>query len=580
MFPAKTLDTNKIHSHNNNIRNGIYISHRKDVMIKNLKISSQISLCLSVVISLLILFGVSTFLIARQGEKAAASTVLTVHLAQDAAALTMEATQVQQWFTEILSTRTPNNLYDGFRKIEGNKTSFLSHLSDVKNRCKTGALNTLLPELEALEKNFLAYYAAGISMTQSYSSSEARSENKDMVSFENAAHMLRSNLNSFVEKTTQESSTAIESIAKSSHSLVRNTLIFLVVATLLSSLLGFFIIRSITKPLFKIIQRLSDGSDILNGSASQISLSSQTLAESTAEQAASFTETSTSMEEITSMTRQNADNSSLADNLMKEVLDIITAADKTITEMNTSMEEISTASEATSKIVKTIDEIAFQTNLLALNAAVEAARAGETGAGFAVVADEVRNLAMRAADAAKQTAELIETTVTKVNSGKQIVTKTHTVFQKVAESSTKVGGLIGEISDASREQDTGLNQINQAITQIDLLTQSDSVTAGKNATTSEELTAQAKNLLDIINELRKLAQGTTITKSPGIPPTSVRPTMAKRSKPALAAPPRENPAAPATPKPTTAKPAAKGPIVMKRPEDIIPMDDEGDFEDF
>jgi methyl-accepting chemotaxis protein len=280
------------------------------------------------------------------------------------------------------------------------------------------------------------------------------------------------------------------------------------------------------------------------------------------------------MEEITSMTRQNADNASLADHLMKEVLAVITAADHTMNEMSTSMEEISTASEATSKIVKTIDEIAFQTNLLALNAAVEAARAGEAGAGFAVVADEVRNLAMRAAEAAKQTAELIETTVIKVNSGKQIVSKTHTVFQKVAESSTKVGGLIGEISGASREQDTGLNQIKQAIALVDALTQNDSVTADKNATASEELIVQAKNLRDILNDLRKLIQGSTEEKPSSFGPHHTRPAMTAKPKPILP-PPRKNPAAAAPAKPKVAQVTNS-----TKPEDIIPMDDDGDFEDF
>ncbi len=134
------------------------------------------------------------------------------------------------------------------------------------------------------------------------------------------------------------------------------------------------------------------------------------------------------------MTKQNADNANQADGLMKEANQVVVQANESMGELTTSMEEISKASEETSMIIKTIDEIAFQTNLLALNAAVEAARAGEAGAGFAVVADEVRNLALRASDAAKNTANLIEGTVKKVSDGSELVTRTNEAFTKVAES--------------------------------------------------------------------------------------------------------------------------------------------------
>lgn len=138
--------------------------------------------------------------------------------------------------------------------------------------------------------------------------------------------------------------------------------------------------------------------------------------------------------------------------------------------------------EETQKIVKTIDEIAFQTNLLALNAAVEAARAGEAGAGFAVVADEVRNLAMRAADAAKNTADLIEGTVRKIADGAGLVETTNEGFSKVTESSGKVGDLLVEIAAASQEQSQGIEQINNAVTEMDKVAQ-------QNAASSEELSA-------------------------------------------------------------------------------------------
>jgi methyl-accepting chemotaxis protein len=164
----------------------------------------------------------------------------------------------------------------------------------------------------------------------------------------------------------------------------------------------------------------------------------------------------------------------------------------------------SKASEETSKIIKTIDEIAFQTYLLALNAAFEAARAGAAGSGFAVVADEVRNLAMRAAEAAKNASTLITDTVTEIESGSSLVTQTNEEFSEVAQSASKVSELISDISAGSNEQAEGIDQVNKAVTEMDQVVQQNAANAEENASASEEMTAQTKRLSTIANALVKL----------------------------------------------------------------------------
>lgn len=285
------------------------------------------------------------------------------------------------------------------------------------------------------------------------------------------------------------------------------TLLSAIISVSLALALGFLIARGITKTLTRITEGMSEGADQVASASGQVSSSSQSMAEGASEQAASIEETSSSMEEMSSMTKRNAENAGNADGLMKEANHVVTTANASMGQLTQSMVEISKASEQTSKIIKTIDEIAFQTNLLALNAAVEAARAGEAGAGFAVVADEVRNLAMRAATAAKDTAALIEGTVKKVNDGSQLVTTTNEAFKKVAESSGKVGTLVAEIAQASKEQSNGIDQVNIAIAEMDKVVQQNAANAEESASAAEEMSAQAEQLKEYVDELVLMVSG-------------------------------------------------------------------------
>ncbi len=207
---------------------------------------------------------------------------------------------------------------------------------------------------------------------------------------------------------------------------------------------------------------------------------SNELAETVSENAASMEETSASLEEMSAMTRQNADNANHADTLMKGLSDMARKANSAVSELTSSMRDISEASKETSKIIKTIDGIAFQTNLLALNASVEAARAGEAGVGFAVVANEVRNLAVQTAKAARDTSGLIESTIQTISKGARLVSNTNEAFSEMAETFARVSQLVTEISAASGDQALGIEQINKVVFETERITQ-------QNAANSEKL---------------------------------------------------------------------------------------------
>ncbi len=273
-----------------------------------------------------------------------------------------------------------------------------------------------------------------------------------------------------------------------------------------------FFSRSISNPINKIVIGLHEASEQVSSAAGEVSSVSQTLAGGSSEQAATIEEISSSLEEMSSMTKQNATNAKQADSLMKQANRFVDKANASMNQLTTAMNEIAKASEETSKIIKTIDEIAFQTNLLALNAAVEAARAGSIGAGFAVVADEVRNLALRSADAAKNTATLIADTVKKVNGGTELVKTTREAFQEVASGAIRAGELVDEIATASSEQAQGIEQINLAVTEMDKVVQQNAATAEESAASAEELNGQAEEMRNFVEHLSIVIGGSTTSK--------------------------------------------------------------------
>ncbi len=346
-------------------------------------------------------------------------------------------------------------------------------------------------------------------------------------------------------------------------------IILVVVMAAFSLVAGIIFTVRLVKPINRIVVGLSEGSDQVASASTQVSESSQHLAEGASEQASSLEETSSSLEEMSSMTKQNADNANQAKAMMNEAKLVVEKANEQMARLTEAIGQITRSSEETGKIIKTIDEIAFQTNLLALNAAVEAARAGEAGAGFAVVADEVRNLALRAAEAARNTSELIEKTIKAVKAGNEMTVSTQDAFQANVKLSGKISQLVDEIATASVEQAHGIAQLNTAVTEMDKVTQQTAANAEESASAAEEMNAQAQQMRVYVEELAAVV-GVSIGDSESSGRGAI--STAGGVKPALPQPEGRK----------TKNQEKPGKSVKPKPGDVIPFDqdEKGSFKDF
>jgi methyl-accepting chemotaxis protein len=288
---------------------------------------------------------------------------------------------------------------------------------------------------------------------------------------------------------------------------VTRSLWLTVLAIFVSLVLGVLVylqVGQITSSLRQMVLQLDEGASQLAEGANHISAASQTLAAGTSEQAFSIGETTAASEQISAMTRRNAENATKASGLMHDTTALVGDANRSLDQMQDSMHAITESSTKVGDIIKIIDQIAFQTNILALNAAVEAARAGEAGKGFAVVADEVRNLAHRSAQAAKDTTALIEESMDRSHEGRSKLELVATSIRAITESSAQVKGLVEEVKSGSLEQTKGIQLISAQMSTIEKVTQSAAASAEEGAATGEEMQAQANSLHGIVRNLREM----------------------------------------------------------------------------
>jgi len=398
-----------------------------------------------------------------------------------------------------LMARTPEDKQKFAKDIEELASVISTEMSNCGKLDMTAEEKDLFQKLIASRQDYAKVRTRVLELSTANKADEAAEYNKSVVRPAFTAYRtVASQLFDLNAENGHRAGLASETIIRQAE---RILIALSAVIAVLSTIIAVIIIRGVNGAIRHIAGSLDAGSREVTSAAGEVSSSSQSLAEGASEQAASLEETSASLEEVASMTKNNAECAGQAKELSRQTRTAADTAASHMGEMKRAMDAIKVSSNDISKIIKTIDEIAFQTNILALNAAVEAARAGEAGAGFAVVADEVRSLAQRSAQSSRETSSKIEEAIQKTAHGVKICEKVAESLGEIVDKAAKVDVLVAEIATASVEQNQGIGQVNTAVTQMDQVTQTNAASAEETAAAAEELNAQSIMMRENVSSL-------------------------------------------------------------------------------
>ncbi len=408
---------------------------------------------------------------------------------------------IQDAYTDLSAIRKKEEMGESFAEAERHHQSFLQGLAQL--RAQAGGDSAQLQRLGVLETDIGAYMTAGQEMATAYVNQGSEAGNAIMGKFDKATDELSAALEPIVKENLDALHDGLQTNARQQEQISTVVLIVGLALILLSAAIALHTIRRTTQVLMGIAGPLEDGAHLVSQASEQVSRGSQSLAEVSSQQAASLEESSAALEEVTSMTKRNSDHAIKAKELAAQTRAAADTGSSDMGQMKEAIDAINLSSTEIAKIVRTIDEIAFQTNILALNAAVEAARAGEAGAGFSVVAEEVRALAQRCAQAAKESAGKIEDSVSKSERGVALSKKVGESLGVILERARQVDALVAEIATASREQTTGIGQVNASVAEMDKVTQANAANAEETASAAQQLHAQSLSLNSAAEQLER-----------------------------------------------------------------------------